>query len=192
MARWVAIFPCRFPQERVAPSDDRYVAKEQSVNGNEGRSMSTLATLGDVAKPVHPGVGIAVRTSGTRRRPRILIVGDQTETLERCARRLASCGYRVDVAHDQATLARLSEEREFDVVVNDIDMRNCCDGQSLRELRRQNQRVPVVVLSECLGFASARAALDCGAHKYLVKPVSEERLLQVLVDAVRDASALVH
>jgi DNA-binding NtrC family response regulator len=112
--------------------------------------------------------------------------------LLRYARSLSAYGYAVDFAHDDAEVARLGREKEFDVVINDIDMRNCCDGHSLRQLRRENKRVPVVVLSGCLAFASARAALDCGAHKYLVKPVSDERLLEVLVDAVQDAAARLH
>jgi len=127
-----------------------------------------------------------------RRRSAILIVGDETDTLTRYARSLSAYGYAVDFAHDDATVARLTREKAFDVVVNDIDMRNCCDGQSLRRLRKENRRVPVVVLSGCLAFASARAALDCGAHKYLVKPVSDERLLEVLVEAIQDATSRAH
>lgn len=119
-------------------------------------------------------------------------MGDETDVLTRYARSLSAYGYVVDFAHDDATVARLTREKEFDVVVNDIDMRSCCDGQSLRQLRKENKRVPVVVLSGCLAFASARAALDCGAHKYLVKPVSDERLLEVLVEALQESGARAH
>jgi DNA-binding NtrC family response regulator len=163
---------------KVDSSDDRFVAKDHSSNVNEAGSTTQAA---------------ATRQGKMgRRRSAILIVADESDAMKRFASSLSSCGYLVDVAHDQATVARLAGDKEFDVVVNDIDMHGCCDGELLRDLRRQNQRVPVVVLTEYLGFASARAALDCGAHKYLVKPVSEDRLLQVLIDAIGDVSRLVH
>jgi two-component system, OmpR family, response regulator len=156
------------------------VAKDRSLNGDP--TGSGLAHNGTAKQGRGPA----------RRRSAILIVGDENEVLLGYARSLSAYGYAVDFAHDDAEVARLGREKEFDVVINDIDMRNCCDGQSLRQLRRENKRVPVVVLSGCLAFASARAALDCGAHKYLVKPVSDERLLEVLVDAVQDAAARLH
>jgi DNA-binding NtrC family response regulator len=156
------------------------VAKDHSVDVDPSGSGTTKkATARQGRAPAKP-------------RSTILIVGDQTEVLARYARSLSAYGYVVDFAHDDATLTRLTHEKEFDVVVNDIDMRSCCNGESLRRLRKENKRVPVVVLSGCLAFASARAALDCGAHKYLVKPVADERLLEVLVEAMRDAWSPTH
>lgn len=156
------------------------MAKDHSVNVEPSGSGTTNKGT------TRPGRAPA------KRRSTILIVGDDTDVLTRFARSLSAYGYIVDLAHDDATVARLTHEKEFDVVVNDIDMRSCCDGQSLRQLRKENKRVPVVVLSGCLAFASARAALDCGAHKYLVKPVSDERLLEVVVEAMQDSAARAH
>ncbi len=161
-------------------SDIRFVGKEHLQSADPTGSVPGLKG------PARQG-----RSAG-KRRSAILIVGDQNDSLARCARTLAAYGYAVDFAPDQAALARLGHEKEFDVVLNDIDMRNCCEGESLRQLRKENRRVPVVVLSGCLAFASARAALDCGAYKYLVKPVSDERLLEVLVEAMQDTARRQH
>lgn len=164
-------------------ADVRYVAKDHPLDHLPNHSPI-----------LDPGDCELARTAAgksrwpVRRRSAILIVGDETELLTRYARSLGAYGYAVEFAHDDAMVARLTREKEFDVVVNDIDMRNCCDGQSLRQLRKENKRVPVVVLSGCVAFASARAALDCGAHKYLVKPVSDDRLLEVLVEAMQSAA----
>jgi two-component system OmpR family response regulator len=156
------------------------VAKDHSVNVDPNGSGTTKKATAKQGR------------APAKRRSTILIVGDETDVLTRYARSLSAYGYAVDFAHDDATVARLTREKEFDVVVNDIDMRSCCDGQSLRLLRKENKRVPVVVLSGCLAFASARAALDCGAHKYLVKPVADERLLEVLVEVMQESGARVH
>jgi len=121
-----------------------------------------------------------------RRRSAILIVGEETEILRRYARSCSAYGYAVDLATDGETAARLASERRFDVVVSDIGKQGSFGCDSLRRLREQHRGVPMVVLSSGLAFASARAAVDCGAHKFLLKPVSDERLLEVLVGAMRD------
>ena len=127
-----------------------------------------------------------------RRRSAILIVGEEGDVLGRYARSFGAYGYAVDFASDEDSAARLASEKEFDVIVKDIDTRDLDDGESLRHLRERHRRVPVVVLSSGLAFASARAAICCGAYKYLVKPVSDERLLEVLVEAMRDAPSPRH
>ena len=123
-----------------------------------------------------------------KRRSTILLVGAEAGCLGQYARSFEAYGYAVDFAPDGATAIRLTGEKDFDVIVSDIDEGGFCDGESLRHLREQNHCVPVVVLSSGLAFASARAALDCGADKYLLKPVSDDQLLEVLVEAMRDAS----
>ena len=46
----------------------------------------------------------------------------------------------------------------------------------------------MVLLSNVLAFASARAAAECGAYRYLIKPVSDERLLEVVVETIQESS----
>jgi DNA-binding NtrC family response regulator len=118
------------------------------------------------------------------------MVGEETDVLRRYARSFSAYGYGVDLASDGEAAVRLASEKEFDVVVSDIDMAESSGCASLLRVREQQQRVPMVVLASALGFASARAAVDCRAHKYLLKPVSDERLLEVLVEAVQDAGLL--
>ena len=71
------------------------------------------------------------------------------------------------------------------VVVGDVGSDGSDDG-ALRSLRN---RCPVVLLSHGLAFASALAAVRCGAYRYLLKPVSDERLLEVLVETIQDVSS---
>ena len=46
----------------------------------------------------------------------------------------------------------------------------------------------MVLLSNVLVFASARAAVECGAYRYLLKPVSDEQLLEVLVETIQESA----
>jgi CheY-like chemotaxis protein len=160
--------------------DARFVAKDHSPNADQ---VSSVLAERAGAKQGH---------GPARRRSAILLVGDEAGALGKYGRSLTAWGYAVDLAPDEATAVRLADEKEFDVIVDDIDMRDSSDGESLRRLRERDRLVPVVVLSSGLAFASARAAIDCGAHKYLVKPVSDEHLLEVLVEAIRDDAPRAH
>jgi CheY-like chemotaxis protein len=127
------------------------------------------------------------RTVG-RRRSSILIVDDDAEVSRGYALSLGAGGYAVALACDGETAIDLAGEKQFDAVVADIDMDGDSKCRMLKRLREQHRDLPVVVLSRGLAFASARAAVECGAHRYLLKPVSDERLLEVLVEAIQDSS----
>jgi two-component system response regulator FlrC len=87
---------------------------------------------------------------------------------------------------DGETAVRLAGKKQFDAVVTDIDIGGSSECKTLKRLREQHRELPVVVLSEGLAFASARTAVECGAHRYLLKPISEERRLEVLVEAIQE------
>jgi DNA-binding NtrC family response regulator len=161
----------------VNPPNTRFVAKNHSEHLERARPVAT-----EKVGAKHGGVP-------GRRQSAILIMGDETDVLRRYARSLSAYGYMVDLATDGESAARLAAEKEFDVVVSDIDRNGTSECESLRRLRERHRRAPMVVLSSGLAFASARAALDCRAHRYLLKPVSDERLLEVLVEAIRDATS---
>jgi CheY-like chemotaxis protein len=159
------------------PADIRFVAKVHPAPP-ENPGIGSKARIG-MRQPRVPG----------RRRSAILMVGEETDVLRRYADSFAAYGYTVDLASDGETAARLVSGKEFDVVVSDIDGGESSACASLRDLRAQQRRVPMIVLAGGLAFSSARAAVDCGAYKYLLKPVSDERLLEVLVEAIGDVTS---
>jgi DNA-binding NtrC family response regulator len=125
-----------------------------------------------------------------RSRSSILIVDDDADLARRYQRALESYGYAVErAAHGEAAI-RLASEKRFDVVVGDVDPRESCEDRTLKSIHDQCKEVPVVLLSNVLAFASARAAVECGAYRYLLKPVSDERLLEVLVETIQETSRL--
>ena len=129
----------------------------------------------------------STRATG-RARSSILIVDDDAELARRYQRALESYGYMVDRAPHGEGAIRLAHEKQFDVVVGDVDPREECEDRTLKSIHDQRKDVPVVLLSKVLVFASARAAAECGAYRYLLKPVSEERLLEVLVETIQENS----
>jgi len=129
----------------------------------------------------------AVRTA-TRPRSSILIVDDDAELARRYQHALESYGYAVERVAPGEGAIRLVGEKQFDVVVGNVDPREGCEDRTLKSIHDQCKDVPVVLLSNVLAFASARVAEECGAYRYLLKPVSDELLLEVLVETIQESS----
>jgi DNA-binding NtrC family response regulator len=131
----------------------------------------------------------AARAAGapTRARSSVLIVDDDAELARRYQRALESYGYVVERASHGEGAVRLAAEKQFDVVVGDIDPSEDREDGTLKRIHAQRKDLPVVLLSGGIAFSTARAAVKCGAYRYLLKPVSEERLLEVLVETIRES-----
>jgi DNA-binding NtrC family response regulator len=109
------------------------------------------------------------------------LIVDSEESARRYGRALEAYGYLVEAACDGDSAVRLASERHFDVVVGDMDMHDC-SCEALRLIRGRHHDITVILISSGLAFARARAAVECGADRYLLKPVSEEQLLEILVE----------
>jgi DNA-binding NtrC family response regulator len=157
-------------------TDAQIVAKEQLGNTE---TPDTAFTGQEVARAA---------CTPARSQSSVLIVDDDAELARRYQRVLESYGYAVERASPGEGAVRLAGEKQFDVVVGDVDPReNRVDG-TLKSIHEQREDLPVVLLSSGIGFATARAAVECGAYRYLLKPVSDERLLEVLVETIRESS----
>jgi two-component system C4-dicarboxylate transport response regulator DctD len=140
---------------------------------------------GATQQRIHPSLPESSRSprSAGRPRPSVLIVDDDVELASRYQRALEAYGYVVARSSRAELPQRLSADKSYDVVVGDVEPGD--DGVALRSLRG---RCPVVLLSHGLALASALAAVRGGAYRYLLKPVSDERLLEVLVDTICENS----
>ena len=127
-----------------------------------------------------------------RDRSSILIVDDDDDLAQRYQHSLESSGYEVErAAHGEAAIG-LAARKRFDVVVGDLYRRDHCESGTLKIIHEKFEDLPVVLLSSGLAFSSARAAVECGAHCYLLKPVSEEHLLEVVVKTIRERARQFH
>jgi two-component system chemotaxis sensor kinase CheA len=115
---------------------------------------------------------------------RILVVDDSltTRTLEKSI--LEAAGYEVEVAVDGAdALGRLGQ-RDFDLVLSDVQMPRL-DGVSLVRAVKQDSRlnkIPIVLVSSLDAEEHRRQGLDAGADAYLSKAEFEQGLLLSTLD----------
>ena len=121
---------------------------------------------------------------------RILVVEDDRHIAEGLRLNLALKGYEPQIALDGVTALRLWKEWKPDLIVLDIMLAQI-DGLSvLRNIRLENERLPILILS-ARGEPEQRVeGLALGADDYLAKPFNlDEFLLRVerlLSRAARD------
>jgi EAL domain-containing protein (putative c-di-GMP-specific phosphodiesterase class I) len=132
------------------------------------------------------GFGPEIRKGSQSREdsPVVLLVEDDDALLRIQERVLVRNGFRVVAAPDgQAALQALAKQ-SFDLVLSDIDMPGVNGLALLERVRRVDLDVPVVLVTGAPSMESALSAIENGALKYLVKPVSLEALVKVASDAV--------
>ncbi len=106
----------------------------------------------------------------------LLVVDDDTRLRSLLQRFLRESGFMVSAAKDVAEARRRLEEYDFDLLVVDIMMPNESGLEFLSKLREEND-VPVILLT-AMGETSDRiAGLESGADDYLPKPFEPKELV---------------
>ena len=108
---------------------------------------------------------------------RILVVEDDTDVSRYIKRGLTEAGHVVDVAESGTDGLAMGREERFDVLIVDR-MLPGMDGLTLIEtLRRDNRKVPVLILSALGELGDRVVGLRAGGDDYLPKPFAFEELL---------------
>lgn len=108
---------------------------------------------------------------------RILLVEDEASIAKFIEQGLSERGYAVDVAMDGEEGLDYAVSAEYDAVVLDIMLPKRNGLDLMRELRRQGQKAPVLMLTAKDTLDDRVRGLDAGADDYLVKPFAFPELL---------------
>ena len=109
--------------------------------------------------------------------PAILIVDDHPGLRREVAITLRDGGYRVDELADGADLQSRLEAAPPDLVLLDIEMPGLDGLSALERLRERHADLAVVMISGHATVERAVKAIKLGAHDFLEKPWTPERLL---------------
>ncbi|QIU92770.1 response regulator transcription factor [Bacteroides faecium] len=101
---------------------------------------------------------------------RILIVEDEKRVADLLKIGLEENGYQVLVAYDGAMGLRLFQSNTFQLVISDIILPKMDEFELCKEIRKVDDRVPILMLT-ALGAADDKLeGFDVGADDYMVKP----------------------
>jgi DNA-binding NtrC family response regulator len=110
----------------------------------------------------------------------VLVVDDEKHILAVLRDTLTHFGYRVTCASSAAEALAAIRSELFDAAITDIRMPDMSGLELLREIKRQDESIEVIVMTGYPTITSAVEALKEGAYDYLSKPLIFDELEHVM------------
>ncbi len=116
---------------------------------------------------------------------KILIIDDEQSILESLADILEDEGYRVVTATSAAQGQRVLQEENPDLLILDVWLPDTDGLELLRVLRQESPSLPVIIISGHGTVEMAVEAIKLGAFDFLEKPLSYDRVVVTVANALR-------
>jgi len=114
---------------------------------------------------------------------RLLLVDDEERFVDTLAKRLKIRGYYVEGVCSGEEALNVLQARPFDVVLLDVRMPGLGGIETLREAKKIQPLVQVVLLSGNASINTAIEAMRLGATDYLLKPSELEEITAKIDEA---------
>ncbi len=114
---------------------------------------------------------------------RVLVVDDEPAVARVYRAALERHGATVETASNGKEAVERVRVASFDVIVSDISMPEMTGIELLTAVRAYDLDVPVILMTGEPGLESAMRAVECGAFRYLAKPVAPGDLWDAVVRA---------
>jgi len=159
------------------------------VRSEEGRGSVFYFTARlrlQLARPESPASGPeALATPGSWASTRILLVEDNEVNQEVALALLEEWGLKADVASDGMEALQALGQKDYDLVLMDVQMPKLDGIQATVALRNpgsgvRNPRVPVVAMTAHAMQEDRQRCLEAGMDDYLAKPIDPEALRAVV------------
>ncbi len=115
----------------------------------------------------------------------LLIVDDEPNTLASLSRAFRLEGHEATVCDNAAKALELATTQPFDLILSDVVMPNKDGLTLLEELKAQGVATPVVMMSGQAHIEMAVKATRLGALDFLEKPISTDKLLLTVENALK-------
>src|SRR5687768_3869961 len=117
-------------------------------------------------------------------RSALLVIDDEPNILTSLRRALELEGYDVEVAGSGRIGLQKLEERDVDLVMLDVMMPEMDGLETLKRVREAQPDLPVLMMSGHASIDTAVQATKLGAHDFLEKPLSTEKVLLTVRNAL--------
>ncbi|HJX30595.1 MAG TPA: response regulator [Thermodesulfobacteriota bacterium] len=109
---------------------------------------------------------------------RILVIDDEVDMLSLIRLILTEkTDYEIITTNNPLEVSNLLNEKKFDVIVTDLKM-PIMDGMDVVDaIRKQDELVPIIIITAYGSVESAEEAVKKGAFDYITKPFRQEQLL---------------
>ena len=142
----------------------------RSEPGQGAELCFTIPLLPTIAMP---------RVSASAETPRILVVEDDPDIHQLLQDRLRAMGYRVQSAVDGVQALEAVRAETFEGMILDIGIPSMDGMEVLRQIRRWDQQIPIVMVTASGSKELAVRAIGMGAQAYMLKPFDLDELQRV-------------
>jgi two-component system, NtrC family, nitrogen regulation response regulator NtrX len=119
------------------------------------------------------------------RKAHLLLVDDDPNTLASLSRAFRLAGHEATVCDSAARALELLRTEAFDVILSDVVMPGKSGLELLEDLKRAGVKTPIVLISGQANIEMAVRATKLGALDFLEKPLSTDKLLVTVENALR-------
>jgi DNA-binding response OmpR family regulator len=120
---------------------------------------------------------------------RILVVEDELKVARFLKKGLEAEGYEVETAADGKSGEKLARTEGFDLILLDVLLPKKDGFEILRDLRKDEIRIPILMLTARSTTEDIVGGLDQGADDYLTKPFTFTELLARIRSLIRRGTA---
>jgi CheY-like chemotaxis protein len=117
-------------------------------------------------------------------KPKILVVDDELDLLKFFERMLEFEDYTVITACNGLKCLEKNQEHDPDLIILDLTMPGMHGIEVLKEIRKVDKDVIVIILTGSDDKESIKEAADLNVYKYISKPITLDALKQVLKEAL--------
>ncbi|MEH7480532.1 response regulator transcription factor [Neobacillus drentensis] len=122
---------------------------------------------------------------------RILVVEDEKQIAKILKIELEYEGYEVNVAYDGKSGLQAALQEKLDLILLDVMLPEMNGIEVLRKIRKENNLIPVILLTARNMTMDKVAGLDQGANDYITKPFEIEELLARIRSCLRQSTIAV-
>jgi len=115
----------------------------------------------------------------------LLIVDDEANTLASLARAFRLAGHEATLCDNAGKALQLAKAQNFDLILSDVVMPGKDGLTLLEEIKAQGVAAPVVMMSGQAHIEMAVRATRLGALDFLEKPISSDKLLLTVENALK-------
>lgn len=107
---------------------------------------------------------------------KLLVVEDEFKIADTLKLGLTEIGYSADVAYDGAIGFKMFQEKEYDLIILDINLPGINGFELCKQIRSANPDVPIIFLTSMIGLNDKLNGYNIGADDYIVKPFEFKEL----------------
>jgi len=127
----------------------------------------------------------AGRENSMAQKAHLLLVDDDANTLASLSRAFRMAGHEATVCDNAARATELLKSESFDLIFSDVVMPGKSGLEFLEEIRTAGVRTPLILISGQANIEMAVKATKLGALDFLEKPLSTDKLLITVENALR-------